>query len=671
MTNLEKQHRFQDRAIMIDEKLDKARSEINWERRKEAEKDIVSWVTTYVCNGLLLDDPPAPKGEEILHEMWRAIFDARPYMIEQARGSGKTSFIESVVLAAIAQGKRDFFVVIGQNVVASQNILADLFRVVSEEGTAFSQDYPDICLPFQLCHGSFRRRQTYNGVSTDIQRNVTKICFARLKNRDGNEAPTSSSCIFARGITSGLRGLKNGTKRPSCVILDDIQTDEVAESPEQVDKLMSVINKSVLNLGGKGKIACLQSATPIACDDLVERIEKDKAWKTTKYPAIIKFPKDILEHPNDGYWKKYFDIYDEENAKDATHEKSLKFYIRHRTRMDKGAEVLNPNRFKESDGHISALQALLDKKHQIGDAPFFCEFQMLPKRVDLVLNITQKDILKNINPSIQKNTVPDGFVFTCGALDLNTSYAGTYTLMCFKPDSTCCVIRHKINKLVIDQQLPDVQYDQALYNELCVIMKRVASLGLNINAFGIDCNGRNFKGTCEFCKNSMNLFGMPCCAMIGKASTNFNPLVRSRLRNAVGRVVLCGDEREHLKSGSGNKWLAFDSDFFRERVQRSFLTQLGNVGGCSLYNDLDMEHIEFAKQICNERIRWKKTKADGRVEYSWKSKEPHDYLDTCAMCHAIATHEGLSPVLRTTSNVITTGKTLRTIRHSRTRLKFV
>ena len=29
---------------------------------------------------------------------------------------------------------------------------------------------------------------------------------------------------------------------------------------------------------------------------------------------------------------------------------------------------------------------------------------------------------------------------------------------------------------------------QALYNELCVIMKRVASLGLDINAFGIDCN---------------------------------------------------------------------------------------------------------------------------------------------------------------------------------------
>ena len=641
--NLEAQHKYLDDACSIDAQLNEARSKINWKRRKEAEMNIVTWVRTYVCNGLLLDDEPPPLGEVILREMWQAIFDSRPYMVEQARGSGKTSYIESVILAAIAQGKRDFVVLIGQNYVSAQNLLSDIFRVVMEP-TPFSEDYPDLCLPFTISPGSFRRRQTFNGVTTDIQKNVNKLVFARLKESDGTEAPTSSSCIVVRGITGGLRGLKHGTKRPSCVVLDDIQDDETAESDSQVEKLMSIINKSVLNLGGKGKIACLQAATPICSDDLVQRIEKDKGWKTTRFPAIIHWPKDYVDHPTDGMWAKYFAYYDEENAIGTTHDKSLRYYKRHQKKMDKGAEVLNPKRYKESDGHISALQALMDKLHQIGEGAFYSEFQMMPKRVDLALHVTPKDVVSRINQNILKNQIPDGYVFCCGAIDLNTSYGATITLGCFKTDSTIAVIRHKINKLVIDQQLPDVQYNQTLYNELGKIFKRLKELGLKINAVGIDAGGRNLSAVCEFAKNSMDVYGIPSCGMIGRASTNFNPFVKSRLRNAVGRTVLCGDQKEHLKSGSGYKYMFFDSDHFREIVQRSFLVETGAPGSCNLYKDLPLEHVEFANQVCNEQLRWKKTKGDGRIEYNWRSKEPHDYLDTLAMLRAIAEHEGLSTV---------------------------
>lgn len=44
LTNLEKQHRFQDRHASIDERLDEAFAEIDWKRRNEAEKSIVKWV---------------------------------------------------------------------------------------------------------------------------------------------------------------------------------------------------------------------------------------------------------------------------------------------------------------------------------------------------------------------------------------------------------------------------------------------------------------------------------------------------------------------------------------------------------------------------------------------------------------------------------------------------
>ena len=35
-------------------------------------------------------------------------------------------------------------------------------------------------------------------------------------------------------------------------------------------------------------------------------------------------------------------------------------------------------------------------------------------------------------------------------------------------------------------------------------------------------------------------------------------------------------------------------------------------------------------------------RSDGRSEYFWTTKEPHDYLDTMAMCFAIASSQGLS-----------------------------
>lgn len=58
----------------------------------------------------------------------------------------------------------------------------------------------------------------------------------------------------------------------------------------------------------------------------------------------------------------------------------------------------------------------------------------------------------------------------------------------------------------------------------------------------------------------------------------FNPLIRSRLRDAIGRTVLCGDAMEQTKAGSGLKYMFFDSDLYREMAQRAFLAPLGSQG---------------------------------------------------------------------------------------------
>jgi len=48
-------------------------------------------------------------------------------------------------------------------------------------------------------------------------------------------------------------------------------------------------------------------------------------------------------------------MYDDESVAEQPHNRSLEFYKANRAKMDEGAEVFNPQRYSEKDGHISAI----------------------------------------------------------------------------------------------------------------------------------------------------------------------------------------------------------------------------------------------------------------------------------------------------------------------------
>lgn len=143
---------------------------------------------------------------------------------------------------------------------------------------------------------------------------------------------------------------------------------------------------------------------------------------------------------------------------DKPHEESLDFYKQNRKAMDNGAEVFNPNRYKKSDGHISALQALLERRHLIGDAAFSAEMQMSPKRYSFSLDITPKTVVAKVS-DFAKLQVPDGYVLVAAATDLNVSYAASTAIVAFKRDMTAAVIDHFITRCNIDSKLNDTEYN--------------------------------------------------------------------------------------------------------------------------------------------------------------------------------------------------------------------
>ena len=208
--------------------MDAAIANIDWERRNEAEKSLGAWVKTYMCGGLALNDEPSEYGYEVLGQMDEALTAHKNYMICMGRGFGKSSYCICAALYALATGLQKYVMIISNNTSSASSLLADIWRVIEVPDTAFSHDYPTVCLPFHNSHGSYRRRQLYRGRSTEIQKNAGSIVFAKLEKSDGVPYPTSGSIVTCRGITSGIRGAKHGTMRPSLVLLDDLQDFESA-----------------------------------------------------------------------------------------------------------------------------------------------------------------------------------------------------------------------------------------------------------------------------------------------------------------------------------------------------------------------------------------------------------------------------------------------------------
>ena len=248
--------------------------------------------------------------------------------------------------------------------------------------------------------------------------------------------------------------------------------------------------------------------------------------------------------------------------------------------------------------------------------------------------------------SLKELEIPsEGVQYICAATDVNASKWLTSVIMVFMRNQTSHIIWHKFKKSRIPANIPEHDYYQRLYNLLGEHgreLKKVADEhGFKIQGWSIDCGGSNWNAVLDFAKNSMRICGLPCCGFAGKASHAYRSFVRSRLKEDVNRTLLCGDEDERKKSGTGHRYTYFDSDLYHEQAQKGFLQEVGNIGSISWYQGGN--HTEWAVQVCNEKLLLKRARQDGTVEYTWKDiGSDHDALDAIGQCLATYASQGFA-----------------------------
>ena len=604
MSGAERARKFAALHASIDEIYDDAVTRINKSRRRKAEKSLLEFVKTYgTDDGSFLERPPAPLMESILDEMQTAIDDSSvPYHIRIARGHGKTSYAKLACAWAAATGRRKFIVIIGSNSANANNICTDVFGFMCDS-PKFCQDFPEISVPFSAIGGVFQRAksQTYRGKQTKAKVGGDKIVLPTI------EGSKASGCILkSAGFATHVRGLVSRKQRPDLLVLDDLQSDDLAGNEERVLGAVEYIKKSLMNLAGHNKkIAALMTSTPIEPDDLSEQFSRDPNWKTTTHKMVMSWPK--CWKPDDAekdLWGKYRDILQREitEGNKTPHVAANEFYQKHREEMEDGAVVLNPDNYDRKT-ELSAIQHAINLIIRDGETAFESEYQMAPRRHAYAFEITAEKILHRIRKGWKPLTRPDGTELVVAATDINPSYALTTAITCFTTDRTGFITFYKVTKISIDDSENDTVYHQHVYNALCDHARELQPFfdRIGVDWWGIDAGGKQIKPVTQFVgtDTAIRMSGAKnAVALIGRAFNLWRDNPKHAVRTARNFTV-------NVRSEEGRRFTLWNADYYKETMQKSFETEVGGPGGLSLF-DGGVDHTKFAIQVSNERLKVKK-----------------------------------------------------------------
>lgn len=640
MSALERQHKHRESSREISGDFAKAVEKVDWERRRRCLADPRQFIREYCMeSAALFDYEPFAETDEIIEIMLLAVLSDVPYHIRITRGGGKTTLFAFLFAFLICRNDEDFIVYSAAKMAQAVPVIEDVAALFTSSEKLI-QDFPEKCLPLVMLGGSMQRATSQRFLGTPTNCRLTRgfVRFPTLSTGcpllKGSEG---GAILMANGFEGKTRGLRIGKRRPTLVALDDIGDEVMAANPEQVEKARSKIYKTYMKLGKSiARPAIVMASTPIEPDDLSETIAADPNWKTVTFPLMLSLPNDLK------LWKGEYQRIRQKAVDELSGHPETDFYLAHRDEMDAGASPFWAECYSHDGSEASAVQHAMNLFLD-DEASFLSEYQMKPRRKSAELILPRTEIPRKIYPGYVEGAIPDGYVYTVAATDINPSYALTTTVVAFKPDRSAFVAKHVISPITID--VASASFDDHVFSALALHGEALRALGLPIRAWGIDASGQQFSAVTAFAKSAPKTVRMPAVAMMGRANTRFNPYVRSRTRDAVNNTVDCADDLERAamtqgKVGIGSRWILWNADVYKEAVQRALLAPQLAPRGCTVYADGD--HTDFAIQVCNEILRGKKPSGDGRDQYDWDSHDPHDFLDTMAMCYALAGRAGIS-----------------------------
>ncbi len=173
----------------------------------------------------------------------------------------------------------------------------------------------------------------------------------------------TGSLVEASSIGKQLRGKRNGSHRPDCVILDDLESSKNTNTPELREKNLDWFNKVVIPIGTPERTAFLYMGTIVHSDGLLVHVLNRADFQSRKFAAIMEEPE------REDLWQEFEEILRNQELPNRK-EQAYEFYAEHREEMDKGYKVLWESRF--------TYAKLVEEKINMGTKAFNSEFMNNP-----------------------------------------------------------------------------------------------------------------------------------------------------------------------------------------------------------------------------------------------------------------------------------------------------
>lgn len=578
----------------------------------------------------LLKRPPSPRMVKFINALEDKILRGGLKHVRWPRGKGKSTWVKIAILWAALYGHIFFSVVVEKTKGMAQMVVDEIWKRVYLS-PRISVDFPEFAVAMKDVELTPQRMrsQTYHGKPTYMKMDVSRFHYYKLPTLDG--FPNTGAIIAYRGADQALRGINIESARPDFFFLDDPQSDEDAKNPATVDKIEKNITGAVLGSGEiNERISAVMASTAIEPDDVSERFadpHRHPEWETDTEKLVVSFgPKEPMSK-----YLKFAEI-DEAQA----HE----YFVAHRAELEDGVEMMDANDFDPSR-ECSAYEHALYLLHTMKSASFFAEYQMTPTRVQGIYKISPKAVRERVN-GVPFGVVPhqcdQGVLAFC---DVNAVAGLRWEICAFGKGRVAATLAYGQYPAEGRRLYPEGIPESAIPNYLAPAIVEVANavmgielkdeLGQPVKVRGICFDGGWQTECVATAVEGLKSRGITAVWSKGYSSRDYSRYHHESV--AIGKIEgLKAAEECHTWTTANGTYLAFNSDYWKEVSQTSYLAAPLEPSSSSFYGDDPVVHFQFAQEVCNEELQMKESSTKYGHIYRWKKEKtkPNHYGDVHA-----------------------------------------
>jgi hypothetical protein len=601
-------------------------------RREDCARDLLAFCRTYTPNRFPLEF--SDDHLRMIELLQTVILDGGQFACAMPRGSGKTTVFEAAGVWALLYGHRGFVFVVAADADAAESLCASI-RNELENNDILNEDFQDSVRAVRALKGVARRAEGQVGGGER-----THLVWTRNEIRLPVTAPRGGCAIHAAGITGRIRGAKavlaDGEQiRPDLVLVDDLQTDESAKSPSQVQARLDLLNGTVLGLAGPGeRIACMAAVTVIERGDVADQLLDRQAhpeWQGFKAGIMHSMPSKTAQP----LWDQYAEMMREDMRMERGLDRSTAFYAKHREAMDDGAKAAWPQRHAPHE--LSAIQHAINLRINRGDRAFFAEYMNTPldpyASADVV-QLTAAAVLKKLNGH-RRDLVPLEDTTLTAGIDVQDkllpfcvagwgeAFGGDVVRFGTYPDQGRPYFTLQQAERTMMKAHPGASWEAALYASLDALVDQIAGQEwqrddgsvARVDQILIDAGyGESTDLVYKFCRQSKHAAIL--LPSFGRAVPAGAPSLDEWKKKPGDKVGAAWRIPKPAKRQT--RHCLFDANRWKTFVANRILAPMGSAASLGIYGHDAAAHRMLADQVASE-LRTKVT-ANGRTEELWTKK---------------------------------------------------